>query len=432
MLGYENLNVNEKGNLTLNGLDLVEIAKEFKTPLYVMDIDLIRKNCKMFKDALNEFYKDRFLVCFASKAFCCKAIYKILQEEGFGADVVSLGEMFTALEAGFSLNKVYFHGNNKTEKELEFAVENNIKRIVVDNLEELLSLNEIAKKNNKKVEILLRIKPGVDAHVHEYVTTGKEDSKFGFAVKTNEALKAVKKALELKNIVLKGFHCHIGSQIFEIKPFLLATEKMLNFIKLIEEKTNFKADELNLGGGFGIKYVEEEVDLNIKECVKQIVETLEQKCSELNLKKPFLVFEPGRAIVAKAGLTLYSVGAVKKNYNEKIYVCVDGGMTDNPRYILYKSKYDCVICNKAKQEKTQKVSVAGKCCESGDLVAENVLLQKAEKNDILAVLATGAYNYSMMSNYNRNLNPAVLGIENKKCKILVKRQTLKDLLRNDV
>ena len=432
MLNYENLNVNEKGNLTLNGLDLVSIAKEFKTPLYVMDVDLIRKNCRMFNNALNEFYKDNFLVCFASKAFCCKAIYKILKEENFGADVVSLGEMFTALEAGFSSNRIYFHGNNKTEKELEFAVENNIKRIVVDNFEELVCLNKIAEKNNKKVEILLRIKPGVDAHVHEYVTTGKEDSKFGFAVKTNEAIEAVEKALELKNIILKGFHCHIGSQIFEIKPFLLATEKMLNFIKLAEEKTNFKADELNLGGGFGIKYVEGEVDLNIKDCIKKIVETLEKKCEEFNLKKPFLVVEPGRSIVAKAGLTLYTVGAVKQNYNEKIYVCVDGGMTDNPRYILYKSKYECIICNKANEEKTQKVSVAGKCCESGDLVAEDVLLQKAEKNDVLAVLATGAYNYSMMSNYNRNLNPAVLGIEGKKCRILVKRQTLKDLLRNDV
>ena len=414
MFVSKNLNINENGNLTIGGIDTVELAKKFKTPLYVMDVDLIRENCRKYKDALKKYCKTDFLVCFASKSFCCKEIYKI------------------ANKAGFPATKIYLHGNNKTKEELEYAVKNEIGRIVVDNLTELKNLNEISRENNVKTNILLRIKPGVDAHVHEYVTTGKIDSKFGFALETDEAIDAVKEAINSSNLNLVGLHCHIGSQIFEIKPFLLATEIMLNFIKDIKAETNYEILELNLGGGFGIPYVEEDIALNIENCIKEIVFLVEEKSKEFGLKTPNLILEPGRSIVAQAGITLYTVGSRKEISNGKIYVSVDGGMTDNPRYILYKSVYDAVVANKASEKKEEKVSIAGKCCESGDLIGENVLLQRAEEGDILAVLVTGAYNYSMLSNYNRNLNPAVIFIENKECRIAVKRQTLEDLLRNDI
>ena len=432
MFVSKNLNINENGNLTIGGIDTVELAKKFKTPLYVMDVDLIRENCRKYKDALKKYCKTDFLVCFASKSFCCKEIYKIIDEEGLGVDTVSIGEMYTANKAGFPATKIYLHGNNKTKEELEYAVKNEIGRIVVDNLTELKNLNEISRENNVKTNILLRIKPGVDAHVHEYVTTGKIDSKFGFALETDEAIDAVKEAINSSNLNLVGLHCHIGSQIFEIKPFLLATEIMLNFIKDIKAETNYEILELNLGGGFGIPYVEEDIALNIENCIKEIVFLVEEKSKEFGLKTPNLILEPGRSIVAQAGITLYTVGSRKEISNGKIYVSVDGGMTDNPRYILYKSVYDAVVANKASEKKEEKVSIAGKCCESGDLIGENVLLQRAEEGDILAVLVTGAYNYSMLSNYNRNLNPAVIFIENKECRIAVKRQTLEDLLRNDI
>lgn len=432
MFVSRNLGVNGKGNLTIGGVDSVELAKKFGTPLYVMDIDLVRENCRKYKDALKKYCKTDFLVCFASKSFCCKEIYKIINEEGLGVDTVSIGEMYTANKAGFPVEKMCLHGNNKTKEELEYAVKNKIGRIVVDNLTELKNLNNIAKENNANMDILLRIKPGVDAHVHEYVTTGTIDSKFGFALETDEAMNAVKEAIGSSNLNLVGLHCHIGSQIFEIKPFLLATEKMLNFIKDIKEAANYEILELNLGGGFGISYIKEDIALDIENCIKEIVLKIEEKSKEFGLKTPNLIIEPGRSIVAQAGITLYTVGCRKEISNGKIYISVDGGMTDNPRYILYKSVYDAVVANKASEEKKEKVSIAGKCCESGDLIGENILLQHAEEGDILAVLVTGAYNYSMLSNYNRNLNPAVVFIENKECRIAVKRQTLDDLLRNDI
>ena len=428
----KNLNINDRGNLTFAGVDVVDIAKKYGTPLYVMDIDLIRENCKKFKDAVKKFYGENSLICFASKSFCCKEIYKIMQEENMGVDVVSLGEMYTACSANFPTKDIYFHGNNKTKEELSYALKNKIGKIVVDNLMELKNLNEISKNVKTDIEILLRIKPGVDAHVHEYITTGKIDSKFGFMMDSNELAKAINFIKQSSNLKLVGFHCHIGSQIFEIEPFLIAAERMLNFINKIKETENVSVSELNLGGGFGISYVEEEKELNIEKCIEKISSLVKEKTKEYNLKPLKLIFEPGRSIVAQAGITLYTVGNRKEISNEKIYISVDGGMTDNPRYILYKSVYSAIIANKAKEAKTEKVSIAGKCCESGDLIGENVSLQHAQENDILAILATGAYNYSMFSNYNRNLAPAVIFIENKKLRIAVKKQTLEDLIRNDI
>lgn len=428
----KNFNINEKGNLTIAGVDTVDIAKKFKTPLYVMDVNLIRENCRKFKNTLKKYCETNSFVCYASKAFSCKKIYEIMKEEKMCVDVVSLGELFTAISAKFPKENIYFHGNNKTEEELEFAVKNKIGKIVVDNLNELKNLNKLAEKSNVKMKILLRIKPGVDAHVHEYVTTGKIDSKFGFTIEDNEALNAVKLAKELKNVELIGLHCHIGSQILEIKPFQLAAEVMMNFIKKIKDECSVEINELNLGGGFGVKYLETDSFLDVDECLKNVIFLIKQKCGELNLKMPCVAIEPGRSIVAQAGITLYTIGSIKQILKEKTYISVDGGMTDNPRYILYKSLYEATIANKAAEKKVKKYSIAGKCCESGDLIGENVLLQEAKEKDILAVFATGAYNYSMFSNYNRNLCPAVVFVENGECSVAVKRQTLEDLIRNDV
>lgn len=428
----ENFSNDEEGNLTISGVNTLDIAKKFKTPLYVMDVNLIRKNCRKFKGALEKYCETNSFVCYASKAFSCKKIYEIMKEEKMCVDVVSLGELFTAISAGFPKENIYFHGNNKTEEELEFAVKNEIGKIVVDNLSELKKLNEIAEKNNVVMKILLRIKPGVDAHVHEYVTTGKIDSKFGFTIEENEALGAVKLAKELKNVKLEGLHCHIGSQILEIKPFLLAAEVMMKFIKKIKDECEIEINELNLGGGFGVKYLKTDSFLDVDECLKNVISLIKQKSNEFNLKMPSIAIEPGRAIVAQAGITLYTIGSIKQILKEKTYISVDGGMTDNPRYILYKSLYEATIANKAAEKKVKKYSIAGKCCESGDLIGENVLLQEAEEKDILAVFATGAYNYSMFSNYNRNLCPAVVFVEDGKCSVAVKRQTLEDLIRNDV
>ncbi len=432
MFVCENLSVNKKGHLTIGGVDAIDIANEYGTPLYVMDIYVVRKNCERLASIVNKYYGNNALLCFASKSFCCKKIYNIMQQENMGVDTVSIGEMYTAIKAGFPSKKVYFHGNSKTEDELEYALENKIGRVVVDNITELNSLNYIAKKKGVVADILLRLKPGVDAHVHKYVTTGSVNSKFGFDIANGEAMEAVKKAMELENVNLLGIHCHIGSQIFEVEPFLLAAEIMMDFIKDVKIKTQNELLELNLGGGFGVRYLQTDKSFDIDCCIKSVCELVKSKASDYGLSLPFLIFEPGRYIVAQAGVTLYTVGCRKEIDKDIKYVSVNGGMTDNPRYILYGSLYEATLANKASEEKLEKVSIAGKCCESGDLLGEGVLLQRAEKGDILAMFATGAYNYSMSSNYNRNLIPAVLFIENGNCSLAVKRQTLEDLIRNDV
>ena len=432
MFVCENLDVNEKGHLTIGGVDAVDIANKYGTPLYVMDIDLVRSNCRRLNDIVNKYYGDNALLCFASKSFCCKKIYSIMQQENMGVDTVSIGEMYTAIKSGFPGKMVYFHGNNKTEDELEYAVENKIGRVVVDNFAELNSLNYIAKKKGVVANILLRLKPGVDAHVHKYVTTGSVNSKFGFDIANGEAMKAVKKATEFENVNLLGIHCHIGSQIFEVEPFLLAAEIMMNFIKSVKDETKNELLELNLGGGFGVRYLQADKSFDIDFCINSVCKLVKEKANDYGLSLPFLVFEPGRYIVAQAGVTLYTVGCRKEIDGDIIYVSVNGGMTDNPRYILYGSLYEATLANKASKEKVEKVSIAGKCCESGDLLGEGVFLQHAEKGDILAMFVTGAYNYSMASNYNRNLVPAVLFVENKECSLAIKRQTLEDLIRNDV
>ncbi len=432
MFVSKNLAVNKNGHLTVGGVDTVELAKEYGTPLYVMDEGLIREHCRCFRESMDRYYGGEGLVCYASKAFCCKAMCRIMHEEGMGLDVVSEGELYTALSVGFPAERICFHGNNKTDHELSYALENGVGRIIVDNIYELDRLSRLAEKLGKSANIMYRIKPGIDAHTHNFVMTGQIDSKFGFALETGEAYEAVKKAIECANINLVGLHCHIGSQIFDIDPFVKAAEVMLTFIAKIKDELGFEVKELNLGGGFGIKYTEEDEPVAYDKYMEKVSEKVKAVCAEKNISLPYILIEPGRSVAAPAGITLYTVGGRKVIPNIRTYISVDGGMCDNPRYALYQSKYDIVAANKADMPKNDVVTVAGKCCETGDLIGEGMTVQQLEPGDILAVLATGAYNYSMSSNYNRIPKPAVVMVKDGSSRVVVKRETLEDIIRNDI
>lgn len=432
MFVSENLNVNSLGHLTIGGVDTIELAKKYHTPLYVMDEDLIRDNCRRFKKSIETYYNGTGLASYACKAFCCKAMCNIMKEEGMGIDVVSEGELFTALSVDFPTEKICFHGNNKTDEELTFAVKNNVGRIIVDNIFELDRLNRIAGELGKKVNIMFRIKPGIDAHTHDFIKTGQIDSKFGFALETGETFEAVKYAISLDNVVFVGAHCHIGSQIFDIDPFVHAAEVMLTFIAKVKNELSYEIKELNLGGGFGIKYTNEDAPVAYEKYMENVSVKVKETCVKLNINQPFILIEPGRSIVAPAGITLYTVGCKKEIPHIRTYVSIDGGMGDNPRYALYKSKYDVLVANKAAEEKNTVITLAGKCCESGDLIGEGMPIQDSNPGDIIAVLATGAYNYSMASNYNRIPRPAVVMVRDGNDRIVVKRETLNDIIQNDL
>lgn len=432
MFVSKNLNVNEKGHLTIAGLDAVDLATQYGTPLYVMDEDLIREHCRSFMNSIDKYYNGEGIACYASKAFSCKAMCKILKEEGMGLDVVSEGELFTADSVDFPMERVCFHGNNKTNSELKYAIDKKVGRIIVDNIFELERLDKIASDANTKANIMFRIKPGIDAHTHDFVKTGQIDSKFGVALETGEAFEIVKKAISLNNVNLVGLHCHIGSQIFDIDPFVEAAEVMIGFIEKIKLELNYEIKELNLGGGFGIKYTDEDTPVEYDKYMEKVSARVKMLCAEKQLSLPFILIEPGRSIAAPAGTTLYTLGSIKEIPNIRTYISVDGGMCDNPRYALYKSQYDVAVANRASEPKTETVTIAGKCCESGDLIGEGMKIQKAEAGDIIAVFATGAYNYSMSSNYNRIPKPAVIMLKNGTSRIVVKRETLEDIIRNDL
>ncbi|MBR5495824.1 MAG: diaminopimelate decarboxylase [Oscillospiraceae bacterium] len=427
-----NLSVNEKGNLAISGYDTLELCKEYGTPLYVMDETVIRKACRDFKNSMDKYYDGNGLVCYASKAFSCKEIYRIVKSEGLGIDVVSAGELYTAMSVDFPAEKICFHGNNKQNSELEMALDYGVGHIVVDNFEELDRLSQIAKDKGKTAKIMFRIKPGIDAHTHDFVKTGQIDSKFGFALETGEAFEAIKKSLSCDNIELVGIHCHIGSQIFDITPFEEAAVVMLSLVAKVKNELSYQIPQLNLGGGFGIRYTENDDPKEYDEYMKAVSKVVKETAQKLGVKVPFIIIEPGRSIVGPAGVTLYEIGSVKDIPNIRTYVSVDGGMTDNPRYALYKSEYEFIVANKAGKQKDLLATIAGKCCESGDLLGENVKIQTAQAGDIMAVLATGAYNYSMSSNYNRTPKPAVVMVGETSPRVIVKRETLDDILRNDI
>jgi len=422
----------KNNHLYFGGADTVELAKQYGTPLYVFDEQLIREACRDFKNSIDNYYDGNGMVLYASKAFSCKEMYRIANEEGIGVDTVSAGEIYTALSAGFPAENIFFHGNNKTDAELCYAIDNNVGHIVIDDFSEIERINKIAGENGKIVTVMLRIKPGIDAHTHDFIKTGQNDCKFGFTLESGEALEAAKKAIAANNLNVSGFHCHIGSQIFSTDPFCLAAEVMAKFIAKVTEETGHLVSELNLGGGFGIRYTDEDEPLPYSEFMNKVSGELKKACNELEITVPKVFIEPGRSIVGPAGITLYTVGSIKTIPGIRTYVSVDGGMSDNPRYALYGAKYDAVVANKAEEPDHFVATIAGKCCESGDLIGENIKMATPKTGDILAVLATGAYNYSMASNYNRIPRPAAIMVKNGESRVIIKRETFEDLISKDV
>lgn len=426
------LNVNERGHLTIGGCDTVQLAEMFGTPLYVMDETAIRRALRDYKASIDENYENGGMVTYASKACCFKELYRIVGQEGCGADVVSGGEIYTALQAGFPAERLYFHGNNKSEEELRLALEAGVGRIVADNPLELEQLSVAACSMGKTAAVYLRITPGINAHTHDFIRTGQIDSKFGFTLETGEALEGARRALTLPGLKLKGLHCHIGSQIFDEQPFVHAAEVMLDFMAQIRRETGATLEELDLGGGFGIRYTEEDQPKAYGEYMRLVAGAVKAKAAQLDYPVPYMVIEPGRSVVASAGITLYTAGHIKEIPGIRTYVSIDGGMTDNPRYALYQAAYTVVNAVKADKPADAVVTLAGRCCESGDLIQENTPVQSCQPGDILAVLATGAYNYAMSSNYNRLPRPAIVMVKEGEARVVVKAETYEDLIRNDI
>ena len=420
---------NEKGNLEISGCDAVELAKKYGTPIYVMDEVTLRKIAREYKDAFSSYKKVNMM--YASKALMTSQIAKILHEEGFGFDVVSGGEIFTVHNANVDMNYATFNGNNKTSDEIELALNLNVGRISVDNFYEIKLLDEIAKKKNKIQKILLRITPGIECHTHEYIQTGHLDSKFGFDLtQIDEAINIIKN--ECKNLEIKGLHAHIGSQIFETQVYYDEIGVLIKELKRINEVHNLNLDEMNIGGGLGITYTSEDCPPSVYELADVILKSIKENCAKYNFDEPVLYIEPGRSIVGTSGVTLYTIGSYKQVPKGRKYIAVDGGMADNPRPSMYGAKYLAEIANKKENETFEKVTVAGRFCESGDILIKDIELNSPETGDILCVYNTGAYGYSMSSNYNRVLKPAMVLVNCGQSDIIIKRETYEQLVQNDV
>ncbi len=429
---HENLSVNENQHLTIAGVDTVALAEKYGTPLMVMDEERIRRNCRIYKDAMKKYFGEGSYPLFASKAFSCKYIYRVMKDEDIGIDIVSPGELYTAIAAGFDVSKSFFHGNNKTDSDIAYGIDSGVGHFVVDNLTELDRIDSYAKTVGKIQPIILRLTPGIDPHTHAAISTGKVDSKFGIPIETGQADDAVAYTMTKKNIRLDGFHCHIGSQIFDIKPFCDAAKLMIEYITSVRDKLGYEADILNLGGGFGVKYTEGQEELDYADFIRRISEFINSEIAYSKIKRPVILMEPGRSIVADSCLTLYTVGGTKEIHGFRNYVSIDGGMTDNPRYALYQSAYTVCLASKMNSTPDFLCTVAGRCCESGDLIQENVLIPRPTRGDTLAVLVTGAYNYSMASNYNRIPRPMVVAVKDKKDFPVIKRETYEGLISNDI
>lgn len=431
MSPHRKITINEQGRLQLGGCDAVELAAEYGTPLYVLDETAVRGACRDYVDALAVHYRDS-QVLYAGKALLTTALCRIVHEEGLGLDVVSGGELYTALTAKFPPELIYFHGNNKSKAELIYAIDAGVGHIVVDGEDELRLLALLAQERGRQVNVLLRITPGVEAHTHSYIQTGQIDSKFGFPIFQDVALQGARLAAALDGIRLVGFHCHIGSQILQLDSYAVAIDLMLDFIKSVYETTGVMARQLNVGGGLGIAYNEADKPPSIGQFVKLIADAVRTGCDRRGLPLPRLLMEPGRSIVGPAGTTLYSIGFVKHIPALRTYVAVDGGMGDNPRVALYQARHDALLANKASALCDTKVSVAGKYCETGDILLHDVLLPRPEKGDILAVFDTGAYNFSMSSNYNRLPRAAMVLVKDGNHELIVRRETYEDLVARDV
>lgn len=429
---YSNLSVNEKGHLTIAGLDAVTLTEEYGSPLMVLDEDRVREHCRTYVESVNKYLPQGSMPLYAGKAFCFKGLYKIIAGEGMGADVVSPGELYTVHAADFPMEHVYFHGNNKTDEDITLAIEKQLGCFVADNRDELCSIDRIAGENGIKQRVLIRLSPGIDPHTHAKINTGKVDSKFGTAIETGQAMELVEFALTLQNIAVEGFHCHIGSQIFEAEPFCDAADIMLRFIADVKANLGFEAKVLNLGGGFGVRYVESHPETDITDNIRKLGAHIDADCKALELTPPAILLEPGRSIVADCCTTLYTIGSVKTITGYKSYVSIDGGMTDNPRYALYGSEYTVLNASRAGEKADFVCTVAGRCCESGDIIQEDVAIAAPARGEILAVLCTGAYNYSMASNYNRICRPAVVIVKDGKARLAIRRETFEDLVKYDI
>lgn len=408
------------------GTDTTEIAKKYGTPVYVMDEDLIRKRINTIKEKFLDKYENTYAY-YASKAFLCNYMIEILKDEDFGIDVVSYCELMIALKNGMEPSKIMMHGNNKSTEELKLAIKSGVGRIVVDSLSELVLLREILTESEKKVAVLFRLSPAVAGDTHKYITTGQLDSKFGIPIGSKELEEALNIAIKSECIDFKGIHFHIGSQLFSNSPYVEATEKVFEIIDWIKQEYDYHVEELNIGGGFGIKYTSMDEPLDIEYFLDPIMELVEKKSREISISRPVVYIEPGRYIVGEAGITLYEVGSIKNIEGVRKYISIDGGMPDNPRPALYQAKYDAVVANKYNSKDQELVTVAGKCCESGDILIWDIMLPKAERGDILCVKSTGAYNFSMASNYNKLLRPPVVMVKEGVDKLVVKRQTCDDL-----
>ena len=422
------------GELVIGGVKASELRAKYGTPLYVMDVAFIKAVCNAFKNTIKNSYDGFGGVAFASKAFSCKAIYTIMKSLDMNIDVVSSGEIYTAISSGFDISKAYFHGNNKLISELEYAVDNRIGVIVIDNIEEIDILDKICKERRVMQRVNIRTNPGVEAHTHSYIQTAKIDSKFGFSIENGDAMQAIEKILACKNLILNGVNCHIGSQIFDSSAFRLAVDVMTDFILAITKKTGCKVPELNMGGGFGVHYTANDPKFTLDDYCRYIsiiINAINDAISSKGIHRPRLMIEPGRSIVGEAGITLYSVGNIRDIKGIKKYICIDGGMFDNIRPALYQAEYEAVIATKCNKKAEETVSIAGKCCESGDIIIDKIDLPKAERGDIIAVFTTGAYGYSMASNYNRNAIPPVVMVENGVSDYAIKPQTFEDITRND-
>lgn len=427
----DNVSVNENGHLTFAGRDTTTLAEKYGTPLYLMDEEKIRQHMRTYKKALADFFPEGSVPEYASKAFSCRRIYEIAAQEKIHIDVVSCGEIYTAYSAGFPMEDCFFHGNNKSDDNIAFAMDKGVGFFVADSIDELYAINRLAQSKGIKQNVLIRLTPGIDPHTHKKISTGSVESKFGIAIENGQAMEAVGEVLKLKNIVLHGFHCHVGSQIFESEPFCTAAKIMLKFINDVRVNFDFTADMLNLGGGFGVRYVESDPAIDYYEKIREVADAVNNCCKELNLPVPKIRMEPGRSIVADAGMTLYTVGTVKEISEYKNYISIDGGMTDNPRYTLYESQYTAINASKADMPADFKATLAGCCCESGDLIGEDMYFAKPKRGDIIAVLTTGAYNFSMASNYNRVARPPVVMLNEKMEYVAVRRQTYEDICALD-
>ena len=433
MFTCENLSVGENGHLFFAGQDTAALAAQYGTPLYLMDEDRIRHNCRLYTETFRRVFAQGSRVLYASKACSFKQMYRIMQEEGLGVDVVSVGELYTAVQAGFDPRNAYFHGNNKTDEDIAFAMEQGIGYFVADNAEELRSIDAQAAARGIRQKVLLRLTPGIDTHTYEAVNTGLVDSKFGQAIETGQAEAFTALSLSLKNIETEGFHCHVGSQVFAEDVFERSAVIMLEFMAGIRAKYGYTAHLLDLGGGYGVRYVEDDPVVDIPRKLRDVAEAVNAACARLDFPVPAIAMEPGRSIVADAGLTLYQTGAVKHIPGYKNYVSVDGGMSDNPRFALYGSRYTCLPAQRMNDPRGMECSVVGRCCESGDIIQEHVRMpEDLRRGELLAVCTTGAYNYSMASNYNRIGRPPVVMLRNGESYVAVRRETMADLAALDV